>query len=109
MSGKVVHVNGGLPYDIYIGRAMPRSGLKASKWANPVKVDHNGLEWALLWYERMIMEHLDTPGFREELAEVRGKTLACWCPGKCGDYLTTDDEEICHGQILLRLAEELTA
>ena len=35
---RVVHVLSGEPYDIYIGRAMPRFGLKASKWQNPFKL-----------------------------------------------------------------------
>ncbi len=29
-------------YDVYIGRANPRSGLKASPWANPLKIRKDG-------------------------------------------------------------------
>lgn len=99
----MVHVLSGSEYDVYIGRAMPRYGLERSKWANPVKVKDAGREWALLWYERMIRE---VPGYAEDLHEIRGKALGCWCSPK-DRALTLDDPEVCHGQVLLRLAEEL--
>ncbi len=39
---RVVHVNGPGGYDVYIGRASPRKGLKASVWANPFKIGRDG-------------------------------------------------------------------
>lgn len=36
---------------------------------------------------------------RDHLAELRGKTLACWCPLPAGG-----EPDICHGAVLLSLA-----
>lgn len=38
---QVVHCRRAL-YDVYIGRAMSKFGLKRSKWANPFKIDADG-------------------------------------------------------------------
>ncbi len=120
-SGKVVHVLSGQDYDVYVGRAMPRHGLRRSVFANPHKVKEHGLNRALWLYEDQINwwlrcyrgevddSYACTSRIREfmrELEALRGKTLACWCPSK-NRHLTIDDDTICHGQILLRLAEEL--
>jgi len=39
---RVVHINDGHPDAIYIGRAVPRRGLKASPWANPFTIKDAG-------------------------------------------------------------------
>ena len=108
MSGKVVHVLGRKPYDLYVGRAMPRYGLAASPLRNEHKIGRDGTrDDVLRMYEKDLRRNLD---LRPDtclplLADVRGKTLACWCAPKSG-VLTPEDPEVCHGQILLRLAEE---
>lgn len=120
--GSVVHVLSGTDYDLYIGRAVPRYGLPDSPWANPYKVGRDGdLHEVLLAYEEHIAYRcgsrvigvdmrrgiIRTPTIHSrELGKLRNLTLACWCALKDGTPLTLDDPEICHGQILLRLAAE---
>ena len=110
MNGKVVHVFGGQPYDVYVGRTMPRQGLKDEGWGNPYRAGYDGdLETVLGKHERRMRNYLDTGEdgeFAEGLAALRGKTLACWCAPK-DEPLTLDDPVVCHGQTLLKLAEEL--
>ena len=91
--GSVVNVKSGDPYDLYIGRANPRNGLRKSIWANPFKIGKDGTrEEVMQKYERYLLE--ERPALAERLPELKGKVLACWCaPGTC------------HGDILLKLAE----
>lgn len=94
MSARVVHV-GRAEYDVYIGRAVPRAGLHASKWGNPfrlpkgydVKADPDKI---LERYEAHVRSR---PDLMAALPELRGKVLACWCA-----------PNPCHGDVLLRLA-----
>jgi hypothetical protein len=82
------------PYDVYIGRAVPRRGLAASKWENlyPLRREGDRLD-VIARYER---EHLPAhPELVAALPELRGKVLGCWCAPKA-----------CHGDVLLRLANE---
>ena len=114
-SGKVVHVLSGKPYDVYVGRCNNRYGLAESEWSNPYKIGRCGTrEEVLRKFEADITTDISWYGTRDKdlrfqyrLSMLRGKTLACWCAPKNG-YLTTDDETVCHAQILLRLAEELS-
>jgi hypothetical protein len=80
------------PYDVYIGRAVPRRGLKASKWGNPYREGVDGtLAECIAKYEH---EHLSAhPELEAALPELRGKVLGCWCAPKP-----------CHGDVLVRLA-----
>jgi hypothetical protein len=92
-TGRVVNVKSGEPYDVYIGRQNPRYKLKRSKWANPFKLGQDGTrEEIMARYEAWIQTQ---PELLADLPELRGKTLGCWCA-----------PELCHGDILLRLAEE---
>jgi hypothetical protein len=81
-------------YDIYIGRAMPRHGLKASKWGNPFPLPrtHTPQQRAevVAKYERWL---LSQPELVAALPELRGKVLGCWC-----------SPNPCHGDVLARLA-----
>lgn len=109
--GKVVHVNSGMDYDLYIGRKMPRYGLKKSLLANSLKIGEDGTRSEILsLYEWYVRDHLaespDGP-MAEMVTGLSGLTLACWCAPK-DRALTLDDPEICHGQVLLRLAKELS-
>jgi uncharacterized protein DUF4326 len=83
------------PGAVYIGRANPRYRLRASKWANPFSVRANApaaeRAEAIRKYER----HLVESGLINDVAELRGKDLVCWCAPKP-----------CHGGVLLRLAAE---
>jgi Domain of unknown function (DUF4326) len=109
--GKVVHVLGDFAYDVYVGRTMQKYGLN-SVWGNPFKVKEFGRDKALWLYELNIRGWLAQPAPDHDtrlkvLQSLRGKTLACWCAPK-DRPLTTEDETVCHGQILLRLAEEVS-
>jgi hypothetical protein len=64
--------------DVYIGRRMTMGGwdLPQSKWANPFKIGKDGdKEEVLEKYKAYI---LGSP-LKNELEELRGKTLGCWC------------------------------
>ena len=78
---------------VYIGRNMNVyvKGTLASKWKNPFPVKKYGLEKSLELYE----EHIRKSGLVNEVCELKGKTLGCWCkPQKC------------HGDILVKLIKE---
>ncbi len=124
--GRVVHVLSEASYDIYVGRAMLRYRLPQSPWANPYKVGRDGdLATVLAKFEERISYYCDDasaefamiPNMRRtfptinkvELAKLDGLTLACWCPDRDGTPLTPYDPEVCHGQILLRLAARAAA
>ena len=56
MTTRVVHVNDNVPGAVYIGRAVPRRGIKASKWANPYKIGRDGTRADVIgkyWYDLM--------------------------------------------------------
>jgi hypothetical protein len=81
------------PYDVYIGRPMPRFGLTGSKWGNPFRVGRDGDRPAVIAkYEQHLREH---PELMAALPELRGKDLGCWCA-----------PEYCHGDVLVRMANE---
>lgn len=90
---KVVHCKKEA-YDVYIGRP--------SKWGNPFShLPHAavGLEHivatrddAIKKYEAWVVEQ---PELMASLHELKGKTLGCWCK-----------PQACHGDILMRLANE---
>jgi hypothetical protein len=83
---------------VYIGRRQryePWRHLPHSKWHNPFKLRRNASQEeraeVLARYER----HLHDSGLVNDLHELRGRDLACWCkPAPC------------HGDVLLRLANE---
>jgi Domain of unknown function (DUF4326) len=80
--------------DVYIGRRLCMGGwnLAASKWANPFPVkDCASAEEAIAKFEAYL---LASPKLIADLAELKGKTLGCWCkPGPC------------HGDVLAKLAD----
>lgn len=41
MTTRVVHINDNIEGAVYVGRAVPRRGIKASKWANPFRISAN--------------------------------------------------------------------
>jgi hypothetical protein len=73
---------------VYIGRP--------SKWGNPFVIRRHGTrEEVIAKYERFLC---DTPAGRallEQIRELRGKDLVCWCAPLP-----------CHGDLLLRLANQ---
>jgi AAA domain/Domain of unknown function (DUF4326) len=87
---KVVSIESGEPYDVYVGRGKRGTKLKRSKWHNPYVVDKDGTRDECL---EMFERYLKASPLMAELPEIKGKTLACHCAPKS-----------CHGDILLRLA-----
>jgi hypothetical protein len=93
MKGKVVHCKKSA-YDVYIGRAVPHSGLKASKWKNPFKPGKDGDREEVI--EKFRKWILTQPDLMAALPELKGKILGCWC-----------SPQRCHGDVLLDLAENV--
>jgi hypothetical protein len=122
---------------VYIGRAMPMLRLRSSPWANPFKIGgihpiskdlmtRHGAVFAHRLLVRAEGELLDTllatakndaefgrwldlrEHAREHIAELEGRTLACWCANREGApaKLTADSPRphICHGQTLAAMA-----
>ncbi|HUQ90770.1 MAG TPA: DUF4326 domain-containing protein [Bryobacteraceae bacterium] len=92
MSRLVVHCKRE-KYDVYIGRAVPRSGLKASVWANPFVIGKDGTRGECIAKFRASL--LLNPELLQKLPELKGKVLGCWCA-----------PEACHGDVLSELANE---
>jgi hypothetical protein len=73
-------------YDVYVGRP--------SKWGNPFEIGKDGTRDEVIQkYENWIRTQ---PELMAALPELKGKVLGCWCkPQKC------------HGDVLIKLLEEL--
>ena len=73
---------------VYVGRG--------SKWGNPFVVGvHGNVEECIYKFSIDIGWHNSRLGFDyEEIAELRGKNLACWCK----------EGEPCHADVLLEIA-----
>ena len=81
------------PGAIYIGRKNGRYQLPASKWANRFTVRQEAdREAAVASYERWLRSQ---PQLMAALRELYGRDLVCWCAPLP-----------CHGDVLLRLANE---
>lgn len=93
MPTTVVHVNDPDGYDVYIGRAVPRRGLKHSIFANPFPIQGSrSRETALAKYREWLRRQ---PGLtRVARHTLKGKRLGCWCAPKP-----------CHGDILAAVAD----
>tara|TARA_Y100000034_G_scaffold121644_2_gene166137 strand:+ start:2016 stop:2285 length:270 start_codon:yes stop_codon:yes gene_type:complete len=82
---KVVHCKKS-KYDVYIGRP--------GKWGNPFEIGRDGTrEEVIQKYEEWIRQQ---PDLLEDLWELEGKTLGCWCSPKA-----------CHGDVLIKLVESI--
>lgn len=88
------------PGEIYIGRPMYMGGWKlpGSKWANPYRIGRDGSrEEVIEKYRAYVISTL-----KEDLHELRGKKLACWC--KSGKpFGKPFGKEQCHGDVLIQL------
>lgn len=82
MNTKVVHCKK-LPFDIYIGRP--------SKWGNPFSIGKDGTRTDVI---RKFKEYIMSSPLQDDLHELRGKVLGCWCAPLP-----------CHGHILASLAD----
>ena len=100
------------PNHEYIGRRgivfinKERFPKQDSIWANPFKIGHDVTRDDVLYkYEKLLRDKLYTNDvnkadaattYKEDLLKLDGKILGCWCK-----------PEPCHGDVLLKLIEEL--
>jgi len=100
------------PNHEYIGRRgivfinKERFPKQDSIWANPFKIGRDGTrDDVLCKYEKLLRDKLYTNDvnkaaaastYKEDLLKLDGKILGCWCK-----------PEPCHGDVLLKLIEEL--
>jgi hypothetical protein len=92
---RVYHVRDAPSDAVYVGRAVPRRRLQASKWANPFKVGRDGTrEEVIARYRAYLYES----GLVDQVGELSGKNLSCWCA-----------PEPCHADVLLELASARAA
>lgn len=98
---RVVHVNDRVDGAIYVGRAMPRRGLKGSPFANPYRIGRDGdreaciRKFAADLEDRLIHNRQET---LDALLPLVGRPLACWCR-HAGDEQTL--ENACHADVIL--------
>jgi hypothetical protein len=91
MEGRVINIKSGERYDVYIGRGS-RFGNPYSHIPGKGKFPVDSREDAIKLYEEYIRER---PELMAEAKKLKGKVLACYCkPLKC------------HGDILLKIANE---
>jgi hypothetical protein len=107
MIGRIVHVNDRIDGAVYIGRAMPRQGLRASVFANAYRIGRDGDRAAVLaYYEDDLYTFAHRPSdVLHLLPELRGKPLACWCRHD-GEVVTPENR--CHGDLLLEALARFT-
>lgn len=79
---------------VYVGRAMPRYALSASRWSNPFMIGKDGTREGVIakyadWLDGMVFNK------RLDLDELLGKDLVCWCAPLP-----------CHADVLLELANK---
>ena len=75
---------------VYIGRAAP-GGWRQSKWHNPYREGKDGTREEVI--EKFEQYLCDSPALLDQINELRGKNLVCWCAPLP-----------CHGDVLLVLA-----
>lgn len=81
------------PYDVYVGRP--------SKWGNPfthIRDKKTLAEFIVSDREEAIQKYeewIRNSPLMDQIEELRGKTLGCWCKPKS-----------CHGDVLLKLIKE---
>lgn len=77
--------------DVYIGRQLYMGGwrLPKSKWHNPYSLKTDGTREEVL---RKYREYILASPLMNDLEELRGKVLGCWC-----------HPEACHGDVLVEL------
>lgn len=84
------------PQYIYIGRAVPRKGLKRSLFANPFVIGEDGSREACVRKFEGWTAGVMHMAYGQSVRLLRGKTLVCWCAPL-----------MCHGDVLAKLADEL--
>ena len=86
------------PHDVYIGRP--------SKWSNPFT--HKDLEKTNAQFQvanrkeaiEKFENYLHSSGLINDITELAGKVLGCWCCNKPADG--SEKNFLCHGQVLAK-------
>ena len=80
-------------YDVYIGRGIGRGVKRGFTWGNPFVLgkDGNRKQVIVMYEDHLITELLCGDKTQEQLKELNGKRLGCYCAPK-----------ECHGDILER-------
>lgn len=80
-----------------------------SLWANPYKITaKNTLKQVLTQYEEYIRDKIAKGEItKEQLSELKGKKLGCWCVEKETEYDPDRTKWVCHTQVLLQLLKEI--
>jgi hypothetical protein len=73
--------------------------VKGTKWGNPYKVKKKNTENGLTLEECLVKyrQHIFDSGLIDDIEELKGKTLGCWCIGKSK----------CHAVILAEIANQI--
>lgn len=89
--------------NVYIGRRgvvfvdNVRFPYESSIWSNPFKITKDMCRSECITkYEQYIRQKIIDEGLQKELLNLKGKTLGCWCK-----------PEACHGDILIKLINEI--
>jgi len=84
----------------YIGRAMPHLGLRASKFANPFKLNEGETRGATIERYRVYLWQKIKKGeiTIQDLLALEGKDLVCFCKHKT-------KEVACHGDVVKAAVE----
>lgn len=92
----VVNIRHHQKYDVYIGRRGFSPSIHGSKWHNPFHIGKDGTrDEVITKYEQYVRS---SPELMAALPELKDKVLGCWCKPKP-----------CHGDVLVKLFEELKA
>lgn len=102
------------PKNAYIGRGGvvfingTRFPGKSSIWANPFKIGRDGSRAVVI---RKCEEHLrnllkEKPELVNELMDLNGKNLGCWCVDSPTNECDDPEQIVCHGQLLIKLMKE---
>lgn len=84
--------------NVYIGRSGRVNvdgsmfGFKQSIWNNPYSISEYGRKKCLKMYKQYIIQKIVDEKLYDELLELDGKMLGCWC-----------SPEKCHGDILIKI------
>jgi hypothetical protein len=90
------------PFDVYIGRT-PQGW---NKWANPYThkdLDKTKAEFQVSTRKEAIEsfeKYLHSSGLINDIEELRGKVLGCWCCKKPADG--SEKNFLCHGQVIAK-------
>lgn len=88
---EVVNLKQTNEWDVYIGREGERDDLTHSQFANPYTLsEYERGEAVQLYKWDFYYKILAEQGFLEDVFELEGKVLACWC-----------HPEFCHGDIIV--------